>query len=189
MGPKRVDITTEVTIDPEVPIEQWGLSAAGYARAERLLPVLVGQVDRIMSSAERKATDTAAVLAAGLCVPTSVDPALGEMDRSATGYLPPSEFEAVVDLFFDEADQSVRGWERAVDAQTRIVDTIRRIPHTGHSRRTAFVSHGGVGALLLASLTGSQISRSFDQPGMGSYFSFDAHSWTALSGWNRIPLS
>jgi broad specificity phosphatase PhoE len=178
----------EVTIDPGMPIEKWGLSAAGNARAERLPAILVGQVDRIMSSAERKATDTAAVLAAGLCVPTSVDLALGEMDRSATGYLAPWEFESVVDGFFAEPERSIRGWERAVDAQNRIVDAIRRPPHTGRSTRTAFVSHGGVGALLLASFTGSPISRSFDQPGMGSYFSFDALSWTALSGWNRIPL-
>ena len=142
-----------------------------------------------MNSAERKATDTAAILAAGLSVPTSVDPALGEVDRSATGYLPPSEFEAAVNLFFTEPDQSIRDWERAVDAQNRIMDTIRRPSRTSHSNRTAFVSHGGVSALLLASHTGSPISRSLDQPGMGSYFGFDALSWTALSGWNRIPLS
>ncbi|HEY8913867.1 histidine phosphatase family protein [Lacisediminihabitans sp.] len=179
----------EVVIDPAVSIEQWGLSAVGHARAERLPAILMGQVDWIVSSTERKATDTAAVLAAGLGVPAAVDPVLGEMDRTATGYLPPDEFDTVVELFFAEPEQSIRGWERAVDAQHRIADTIRRHSSNGHANRTAFVSHGGVGALLLASLTGSPISRSLDQPGLGSYFTFDALTWTALSGWNRIPPS
>lgn len=149
----------------------------------------MGQVDRIISSTERKATDMAAVLAAGLNLPAAVDPALGEMDRNATGYLPAKEFETVVELFFAEPEQSIRGWERAVDAQHRIVDAIQRHSSNGHTNRTAFVSHGGVGALLLASLTGSPISRSLDQPGLGGYFTFDALHWTLLSGWARIPSS
>ena len=46
---------------------------------------------------------------------------LGENDRSSTGYLPKAEFEAVADAFFARPEESVRGWERAVDAQRRIV--------------------------------------------------------------------
>jgi broad specificity phosphatase PhoE len=98
----------DVVIDPAVTIEQWGLSAVGQARAKRLPAILMGQVDRIISSTERKATDTAAVLAAGLNLPTDVDPTLGEMDRSATGYLPAKEFDTVVELFVAEPEQSIR---------------------------------------------------------------------------------
>jgi broad specificity phosphatase PhoE len=177
----------EVVIDPGVSIDQWELSAVGSARAQHLPALLRGRVDRIISSAERKATATAAALAAGLGIPASIDPALGELDRSATGYLPPEEFETVVELFFAEPEQSIHGWERAVDAQHRIVDTIRCHSNNGHANTTAFVSHGGVGALLLASLTGSPISRSLDQPALGSYFTFDPLDWTSLSGWNRLP--
>ena len=42
---------------------------------------------------------------------------LHENDRSATGYLPPNQFEAMADRFFAEPQASVLGWERAVDAQ------------------------------------------------------------------------
>ena len=177
----------EVVIEPAVSIEQWQLSAVGRARALSLPALFRGQVDWVISSAERKAIDTAAILAGGLGVPAVIDAALGEMDRSATGYLPPDEFETVVDLFFAEPEESIRGWERAVDAQSRVVDVIRRHASTGHADSTAFVSHGGVGGLLLASLTGSPISRALDQPVLGSYFVFDSLTWTSLSGWNPLP--
>jgi broad specificity phosphatase PhoE len=177
----------EVMIDPAVSIEQWQLSAVGRARARRLPPLFRGQVDWIVSSAERKAIDTAAILAEGLGVTALIDAALGEMDRSATGYLPPDEFETVVDRFFAEPAESIRGWERASDAQSRVVDAVRRHASTGHADATAFVSHGGVGGLLLASLTGSPISRVLDQPNLGSYFTFDSLTWTSLSGWNPLP--
>lgn len=176
-----------VVIDPAVPIEQWRLSPAGRARARRLPALFRGQVDRVICSAERKASDTAAILAGALGVQIVVDAALGEMDRSATGYLPPDEFEAVVDRFFAAPGESARGWERAADAQRRIVDAIRRHANTARADTTAFVSHGGVGGLLLASLTGSPISRVLDQPALGSYFTFDSLTWTSLSGWNQLP--
>ena len=177
----------EVVIDPAVSIEQWQLSAVGRARARRLPALFRGQVDWVVSSAERKATETAAILAGGLGVPAVIDATLGEMDRSATGYLPPDEFETVVDMFFAEPEESIRGWERAAEAQSRVVDAIRRHASTGHADKNAFVSHGGVGGPLLASLTGSSISRLLDQPTLGSYFAFDSLKWTSLSGWKRLP--
>jgi broad specificity phosphatase PhoE len=178
----------EVVIDPATSIEQWQLSALGTRRAIGLAALFRGQVDRVVSSSERKATETAAIFAKGLGVTWVVDSALGEMDRTSTGYLPPEEFDAVVGLFFAEPEQSIRGWERAIDAQHWIVDSIRR--HTSKAaEQTAFVSHGGVGALLLASLTATPIDRTFDQPGLGSYFTFEPHNWNALSGWNQLPTS
>jgi broad specificity phosphatase PhoE len=176
----------EVVVDPAVPIERWGLSDAGRVRAAAMPAVLDGTVDRVVSSAERKAVETAAVIAAALDLPHTIAPELGEMDRSATGYLPLEEFEGCVDRFFAEPVSSVRGWERAVDAQARIGAAVRAVLADGTGARTAFVAHGGVGALLLADLTGAPISRTLDQPGMGSLFRFDADAWRATSGWERL---
>jgi broad specificity phosphatase PhoE len=175
-----------VSIDPSVPIEKWGLSDAGKARAALASRVVRGAVGRIVSSAEQKALDTAAILAQELGLQVSVDPALGEMDRSATGYLEPDEFERTVDAFFSFPDQSIRGWERAVDAQNRIIRAVRSHLVDGDDDAVAFVAHGGVGGLLLGSLTSRPIDRRLDQPGMGSYFTFDAAGWRALSQWRRI---
>lgn len=176
----------EVAVDPAVPVPQWSLSAAGRARLSHLVaqpwvPTLTG----VVSSTERKAVETAEVLAAAAGLPATNDPALGENDRSATGYLPPLEFEAVADRFFARPEESVRGWERAVDAQHRIVTAVRRVV-AGASGNAAIVAHGGVGALMLCSLLGVPIDRSYDQPGQGSWFSFDAVTGRVASGWRRI---
>ncbi|PZF65375.1 histidine phosphatase family protein [Curtobacterium sp. MCBD17_013] len=174
----------EVTIEPMARVEDWGLSAAGRARAAHAVEV-VPRPAHVVSSAERKARETATVLAAALGVEVVVDRELGEMDRSATGYLPPDEFDVTVDAFFAEPTSSIRGWERAVDAQRRIERAVRRqLTNTRDS--VAFVSHGGMGGLLLASLTGAPISRGLDQPGLGSWFTFDPGTWRALSGWQRL---
>jgi broad specificity phosphatase PhoE len=175
----------EVVIDPAALIESWGLSPEGRVRAGAAHRVAWTPASRrIVSSTERKAVETADLLASAVGLPVESDPLLGEIDRSATGYLPPTEFDEVVDAFFAEPERSVRGWERAVDAQDRIVAAVSRHCATGD---VTFVSHGAVGALLLAHLRGVPISRALDQPGMGSVFHFDAPAWRATSGWRRVP--
>src|SRR3977135_2734281 len=113
--------------------------------------------------------------------------ALGENDRSATGYLSRAEFEAVADQFFADPAQSVRGWERALDAQRRIVAAVDVVLATssGCGGDVAILAHGGVGTLLLCHLRGDQISRSHDQPSSngGNYFAFDAKTRQLHHGW------
>jgi broad specificity phosphatase PhoE len=176
----------EVVIEPAVPIESWALSETGAERATFMAEKLHGRVRTIVSSTERKATDTAAIIAGALGLPTSTDESLGEMDRRATGYLPPAEFEVAVDAFFAHPHRSFRGWERAIDAQRRIVRAVQSHLRPESDDRIAFIAHGGVGGLLLASLTAAPIDRALDQPGLGSYFTFDARSWQALTRWQRI---
>ncbi|WP_146243658.1 hypothetical protein [Curtobacterium sp. MCBD17_008] len=52
----------EVTVDPTVRIQDWGLSPVGRARAARIA-TLFPQPLRIVSSSERKALDTAEIIA------------------------------------------------------------------------------------------------------------------------------
>lgn len=177
-----------VAIDPAVPIADWPLSARGRERMARAcaLPWVAG-LSALYASAERKARDGAEVLAAATGLPVRVRDDLGENDRSATGYLPPAEFEATADRFFAEPEASVRGWARAVDEQRRIVGAVDAIlgETTGD---VAIVSHGAVGALLLADLLGEPVSRRFDQPGTGggNLFAFDAATGQVVHGWQPI---
>ncbi len=179
----------EVLIDPAVPVPDWPLSAVGVRRMRLAAgrPWLAG-VRSIFTSAERKATDAAGLLAERLGISPVIIEGLGENDRSATGYLPKAEFEAVADEFFARPGQSVRGWERAADAQRRIVGAVERAVSLAPEGDAAIVSHGGVGALLLCHLTGVPISRDADQPGGGGghVYSFDRASRRLLSGWRRI---
>lgn len=180
----------DVVVDPAVAITEWPLSARGRERMARCcaLPWVAG-LTALYASAERKALDGAEVLSAATGLPIAVRGDLGENDRSATGYLLPEEFEATADRFFAEPQASVRGWARAVDEQRRIIAAVTAViaeaPGQGD---IAIVSHGAVGALLLAHLLGQPISRRFDQPGSGggNFFAFDARACAVLHGWRSI---
>jgi broad specificity phosphatase PhoE len=175
----------EVAIDPAVPVPDWGLSAAGHRRAARLaVQPWVRGLAAVFSSAERKALETAAPLG----LPLRVREALGENDRSATGYLPRAEFEATADRFFAEPEASIRGWERAVDAQARIVAAVAAALAEAPPGDVAIVAHGGVGALLRCHLAGVAITRAEDQPpgGGGHLFGFDRATGRLLGPWRRI---
>jgi broad specificity phosphatase PhoE len=176
----------EVHVRPEVPVTQWELSATGRARLAHLVAQpWTADLTRVVSSTERKAVETAEALAAHVGLPVRLDPDLGENDRSATGYLPPPEFEATADEFFAHPDVSVRGWETARSAQQRIVAAVRRSV-SGAEGDTAVVGHGGVGTLLLCHLLGVPIDRSHDQPGQGSHFAFDPLTGRVEHGWRRL---
>jgi broad specificity phosphatase PhoE len=180
----------EVTIDPAVPVPAWPLSQEGVRRMGLALgQPWMSQLGSVFSSAERKAMDAAGLVEQRFGLSSVVLAELGENDRSATGYLPKAEFEAMADLFFACPEESVRGWERAVDAQGRIVAAVERViaEAPGHGD-VAVVSHGGVGALLLCHLKGVPISRTEDQPGAGGgcVFSVDMVTRALLSGWRMI---
>jgi len=170
----------DVTIDPAVPVPQWPLSARGRERMRAALTrPWVRRIRAIYCSTERKAIDAAAILAEGLGIGFTTHAGLGENDRSSTGYLPRVEFEAMADAFFACASESVRGWERAVDA------VLAAAPGDGD---VAIVSHGAVGALLLCALEGLAIDRGQDQPpgNGGNFYPFDFHTRLLRHGWTAI---
>ncbi|WP_181708224.1 histidine phosphatase family protein [Chthonobacter rhizosphaerae] len=178
----------QVRIDPAVPVPRWGLSDVGRARVEALVRSgwLAG-IDRILSSDEAKAVETAELVADALGVLIEVDGSMHENDRSATGFLPPAEFEAVADRFFASPTESVRGWERAADAQARIVAAVERALAQPHGRRVLVVGHGAVGTLLACHMAGRPISRVHDQPaGGGAVFTADWTGRSILHDW--VPM-
>lgn len=178
----------EVVVDPVAPVTQWRLSEQGQARTRAFaLAIADHGVEVLVSSSERKAIDTAAILSAALGLSVAAADDLGENDRSATGFLPPAEFERTADRFFARPGESVRGWETAADAQRRIVGAVRRISSAQPDRRIALVAHGAVGSLLLSDLLRLPISRDLDQPRQGCWFAFDPETWTAAGTWRPLP--
>jgi broad specificity phosphatase PhoE len=111
-----------------------------------------------------------------------------ENDRSSTGFLPPDEFEAVADQFFADPDASVRGWETAAAAQSRIVKEIGICLRAHMHGDVLFVGHGAVGTLLFCHLSGLTIDRKFDQGpgGGGCFFEFRSLQDRPISGWRPI---
>jgi len=180
----------EVVIDPARPIPEWPLNATGRARMERFAGLLADRdVSAVYSSTEQKAMDGAAIVAEALGLSYETDEDLGENDRSSTGYIAPPEFWEVVAEFFGRPHESIRGWERAVDAQTRIVNAIRRILREDEtSDDIVVVSHGGVGALLTAHLQKVEIGKESrpGHPGGGCFIVIDRDSFALTQDWRAI---
>lgn len=179
-----------VQVRPDAPVPEWPLSELGHARMRRCLRLpWVAGIEAIFCSTERKAIDGASHLADHLSLPFVAMPELGENDRSSTGYLPPQAFEKAADAFFAKPDESFRGWERAIDAQARVVSAALEIAEASRDRSAvAIVSHGAVGTLLYCHLAGQAISRRFDQPptGGGNYFAYSMSPRKAHCGWRPI---
>jgi broad specificity phosphatase PhoE len=174
----------EVQVDPDVAVPDWLLTDLGRERAAKatVLP-FAGEIAQVVSSAEKKAIETAKIFAARRNVFHRILPFLHENDRSATGFLPPAEFEATADTFFADPHKSVRGWERAIDAQNRVVTGIKSaLRHIPEEHPVLFAGHGAVGTLLMCHLMATPIDRRHDQKRGGSWFRFDKTWLTTQAG-------
>ena len=177
----------EVRIDPYVPVTRWGLSDMGRDRMETFASSpAVANVAQVVSSSETKALEAASVVAirSGICVEVRAD--LGENDRTATGFVPPHEFEQLADAFFAEPEGSISGWETAAAAQARILKASADLVNATTDGDILIVAHGGVGTLLYCALVGEPISRSFDQPHQGCYFVIDRRTGQPIHRWKSI---
>jgi broad specificity phosphatase PhoE len=178
----------QVKIEPAVPVPSWGLSDVGRARTQALVNAgWLSGTTQVISSGERKALETAAIIAGKLNVTVEVRDAMHENDRSTTGFLAPHEFETVADQFFAHPLVSVRGWERAVDAQLRIVREVELVLARNRSGDVLFVGHGAVGTLLFCHYSGFAIDRAYDQPAGGGYcFALAKDGRRVLHSWRRM---
>lgn len=190
----------QVKMDANVPVPLWGLSPLGRERALAFASRgMIPAGAMIFSSGETKAMELADILAAPLGAPVRSDHLMGENDRSATGFLPPDLFEETADRFFAEPELSTSGWERAIDAQRRIVGAVTTaLASVPKGIPAVFCGHGAVGTLLKCHVGRRAIARSEDQSrhadrGGGNCFSFDLEAmrlggeWTAMEdfapGW------
>lgn len=180
----------QVLIEPLKDVRRWSLNSVGSARVSALAARLgvLSQTHRVISSDETKALETAEPLALALGVELEVRERMHENDRSATGFLPPEEFEKVADKFFAEPSRSVLGWETAEAAQHRIVAEIDACLDGPQDGDVLFVGHGGVGTLLYCALSDVGIDRRFDQGpgGGGCWFEFSLALRKPLRGWQPM---
>ena len=176
----------QVNVDPAVAVPLWSLSDQGLARVHALSEsrALEGTT-RVISSTETKAIETARPLAESLSCPLEIRELMHENDRSATGFLPPDEFEEVANRFFADPSASVRGWETALDAQFRILSEVEACLEQASTGDILIVGHGGVGTLLYCALADLPIDRKYDQGGNGggNWFAFSTEQKKPLSGW------
>ncbi len=155
----------QVSIDPHTPVGHWSLSHEGLMRTNKVATATgLSKTTQIISSAETKARQTAMIIAKSLKLEISVRERMHENDRSSTGFLPLAEFEAMADDFFAHPGQSVDGWERAIDAQKRIVGETNQIITQHDGGDLLLVGHGAVGSFYIAILqTGPLVAHLISQ--------------------------
>jgi broad specificity phosphatase PhoE len=192
--PEEIDVDValfishpEVTVDPRLPVPRWHLSDLGIRRMRAFAasPAVQG-LTAVWASPETKAIEAAGLLAAPFGLPVGVHEGLHENDRSATGFLPPAEFQAMADAFFARPHESVQGWERAVDAQARVAAAVNEVLACSPAGTIAVVAHGGVGTFLLCRYLGFPITRDADQPFQGHYWAFDRATRRVQHPWRSI---
>ena len=94
---------------------------------------------------------------------------------------------AIADAFFAAPHESVRGWERAADAQSRIVRVCNEVLAASGPDDILMVGHGGVGTLLYCHLAKLPIARIHDQPtGGGNVLCFDLDRREMIHGWQAM---
>jgi broad specificity phosphatase PhoE len=179
-----------VVVDPHVPVSRWSLSALGRERMRQMLSQpWVATITAVYSSAEQKAIDGARILAHHLELTPHIVEALGEIDRSSTGYLPAEEHAVVATAFFAEPDRSIRGWETARAAQQRIIKAVEAIVAADATPgNIAMVAHGAVATLYLCQLKGVPIMQEQRPPAPdgGAYYCFEIETKSLVQDWKLV---
>jgi broad specificity phosphatase PhoE len=137
-------------IRPDVPPDRWHLSVEGIGGAKRLAErIRTYEPTAIVSSAEPKALETAAIVSDALGLPLESPFGLHEHERTAWGFLGQDTFEQRVAEVFARPADVVFGAESAVDALGRFASAVERAV-AGDRGNIAVISHGTVISLFVA---------------------------------------
>lgn len=134
-----------------IPARQWYLSDLGHQSIPKLAKALQPfQPERIITSLEPKAIETARLTAAALRLPWNTSPGLHEHDRSNEPYINLAEFEAKIRQVFSKPEELVYGRETANQALARFQEQIENLVNEHSQEKLAVVSHGTVISLFIA---------------------------------------
>ena len=128
----------------------WPLSERGEEQARMLgAQSFWDEVKAIISSDEFKAVSTVQTIAFDRKIPLYMHGGLRELHRTP-GWI--EDYEARVLEVFQKPALSIAGWERAADAQARMLAAFEELLTKYDQTPIAIVSHAMVLALLLASV-------------------------------------
>jgi broad specificity phosphatase PhoE len=143
-------------IDPTIPAREWHLSEEGRQRCVQLAAQLANfNPQRIVSSREPKALETAKIVAKALSMTCESAEGLHEHVRSRIDHTSQEVFEASVKVFFEKPDCLIFGDETANQVRSRFTHAVEAILERYHDQYPlVIVSHGTVIALYVASTYG-----------------------------------
>ena len=138
-------------IDPGIAAHHWRLADEGRHRCASLAKMLSAYHPTVVvSSAEPKAAETAAIVAADLGIPLETEADLHEHERSNVTHLSREEFQHAAARLFAQPEELVFGNETAVEAQRRFEGAIDRLLARHPGETVAVVAHGTVISLFVA---------------------------------------
>lgn len=161
-----------------LPARAWRLSQEGRARAGRLAERIHSyQPEKIVSSPEPKAVETAQIVATACGLELHLLDDLHEHDRSTVPFLSRPEFENGVQEFFNKPDALVFGRETANQAGERFSSAVTAVLAENQASSTiVIVSHGTVISLFLSRLTGRPAYPIWSDLGLPGYMLVDLQS-------------
>ena len=140
----------ETQQDTGAEASQWVLSERGEEQVELLSQQSFwAEVKAVISSPERKAIATVQDIAFEKKIPFSTHDCLRELQRTPE-YI--ADYDARVLEVFEQPARSIGGWERAADAQARIMRCVEELIAAHAEAPIAICSHGMALALLLAAM-------------------------------------
>lgn len=161
-------------IDPSVPAKEWRLSCEGRRRAQKMGERLDRyNLDRVVSSIEPKAIETAEIVAGALNVPVKVVDGLHEQERVNVGFLEKERFEQSIRRFYEQPDDPVFGEETADSAHGRFSKAVQRITDRYPKENIVIVTHGTVLSVF--------VSRNSDLEPFALWKKLGLPSWIVLS--------
>jgi broad specificity phosphatase PhoE len=168
-------------IETHRPANTWKLSEEGQLRTQWLAEQLeTFAPEVILSSNERKAKETAEILASHLGLYLQTLPDLHEHDRSNVPYLSHDAFQSSIRDFFQNPDELVFGRETANQAYTRFYRALHSILSEHRNKTIVVVTHGTVIALFVSRLTGSSDLELWSALGLPSFVALDLESSTLI---------
>jgi broad specificity phosphatase PhoE len=180
----------ETRVDLLVASSQWLLTEEGMGQAQRLArQSFWRQVSMIYTSDEPKAVITARVVAAHTGLSWQTRSCLGELDRRL--YQPPdiAAYRSAVTRMFNNAEQSIRGWETRANAEARIMSCVQELVGEDLDATAAIISHGIILTILVAQLVGlAELYEFWREMGFASVAVLDTHHWTLKSCFSNAYL-
>ena len=123
--------------------------------------------DRITSSTEPKAVETAQIAADYLKKPSIAFEGLHEHDRTGVGYTKQDKFEGWVRAYFENPDKLIFGQETANQSFARFSNALAKVTSKHPDQNIAVVSHGTVMSLFVSRtnpIEAFQLWRKLDMP-------------------------
>lgn len=162
---------------PELPPWEWPL-APGAVRPARLLArrLEAYAVDVVVSSRERKAIETAAIVAQRLGRTTRAREGLHEQDRTGCPLLEPEAFGRTMRRVFERPSELVLGRETAEQALARFEAAVGAVVRESGEATVAIVCHGTVISLFAERVAGVPAYALWRRLGMPAFLVFSRPS-------------